>query len=246
MCGGTLIHRDLVLTTASCLARTVGTDMKLEILLGISNTEDGFDYEQKVLADAEDVRIHPNYGGIDPSDPNLIVRYDVGVVKSRSWARYGENIQPICLPTGRYKLKNCAVAGMGLTKPTDKLPSDRLYSLPISPCKITRPVRDPVTGFLACPKEGHPGSACPGDAGGPLVCRARDQSDVSFVQRSGMFLLGILSRNLAGAGKDTKYKCQRGDRWASFFTKVFQLKKAIIQMSRELVALDDQANSRMK
>ncbi|XP_065577993.1 trypsin-1-like isoform X2 [Artemia franciscana] len=188
ICGGSIISATHVLSAAHCVVGYSVSDFRV-VVGGNSLLQPG--REEQIL-DVGKFIIHENYNR--PSRYNN----DVAVIRLSKAIRFGNQVQPICLPPdSSYEQdgRKCIISGWGITKPWDETSVSRSLlaaTVPIMNTAICR--RSDYMGSLGQFKRVENGmicagyveggtDSCQGDSGGPLACNIGGR----------FYLLGIIS-----------------------------------------------------
>uniref|UniRef100_A0A8C5MYQ4 Peptidase S1 domain-containing protein n=1 Tax=Leptobrachium leishanense TaxID=445787 RepID=A0A8C5MYQ4_9ANUR len=174
-CGGSLIHRFWVLTSAHCIlpCRTY------RIVLGVHSLSAPED-EVKIIAVKDgDIHIHEEW-----KRGCLTCGYDIALIKLSEEAGPSDNIQLGCLPAAGQLLTanhQCFITGWGQHKPGESVivgvgypDSEKLQQAELSFVKAATCIKPKywdttVKDIMICAGNvTHPG--CIGDSGGPLNC----------------------------------------------------------------------------
>ncbi|XP_017762351.1 PREDICTED: trypsin 3A1-like [Eufriesea mexicana] len=172
-CGGSLIHKQAVLTSASCVHRI--NPSKLKIRAGEWNrlsSNEPFPYQDR---NVKNIIVHEKFN----SRPS---RYDFAILILSEPVNITLHVNVVCLPEQNTVFNNssCYVSGWG----TDELGGDiqtilKKIDVPIMPrdlCqdRLQSKKKDIVLheGFICAGGEGK--DTCMGDSGSPLVCPSKN------------------------------------------------------------------------
>lgn len=186
-CGGTIIHKNYILTAAHCLAELKSGSSLVGVRVGEYSIENENDCEvrrdgsKKCNPPVQDLKIediipHPQFGGKQGFNVN-----DIGLIRVSTINLEVENARPVCLPLGIVRdrsFKNVVVTGWGVADLRTGKSSDILQ-------RVSLPVADKTTCVNAYKDAGIPlantqlcaggdseKDSCSGDSGGPMVVPA--------------------------------------------------------------------------
>ncbi|XP_063883137.1 phenoloxidase-activating factor 2-like [Scylla paramamosain] len=193
--GGSLVHRQLVLTVAHAVKDY--TADKLNVRLGEWNLETETEAIPPQDLGVAEVLLHPNYSGAPHH------HYDVALLVLKRPAVLGTTVNTACLPAGEedYLPDGCVVSGWGKKKFEDSSKFQEVMKAVEMPlvqhhvCQAALQGTRLGPGFILhdsflCAggqKEGQ--DACTGDGGSPLVCPLR--GDPSRYVQVGVVAMGV-------------------------------------------------------
>ena len=177
ICGGSIINKRYILTTAHCLVDALDES---ELLIGVGSNQ----LDTSIKIQAEEIIIHSNYS----SDS---VYNDIGLIKLAKDLIFNELIRPICLPILNSEIdinqllnsdSEVSTAGWGLDsyggKSGPNLNEVKVMIVPRVKCNQSysklkaRTIQKGITEQLLCAGSREDGKdACQGDSGGPLIYR---------------------------------------------------------------------------
>ncbi|GAA6070965.1 granzyme B-like [Tachysurus ichikawai] len=176
LCGGMLIKKNYVLTTAHCVDDIEYSGKnKLEVVLGAHNISQKEPQQQRIKV--KKYIKHPCYKS--NQRPN-----DIMLLKLKSKAKLKNSVQVIDLPKKNENLPAnmiCSIAGWGRTEQNRTSRVLREVNLTIqdnSECK--KHWKDDFdTDSMICTTDGR-GAFCQGDSGSPLICEKKPQGLAAY------------------------------------------------------------------
>uniref|UniRef100_A0A8B9D187 Ovochymase-1 n=1 Tax=Anser cygnoides TaxID=8845 RepID=A0A8B9D187_ANSCY len=173
ICGGSLVREDVVITAAHCVVNLEKLLKSLVVTVGEHHLQRVDRQEQSIPV--LHVFVHPGFNRLHYMD------CDVAVLRLQHPARFGDEVQPICLPhrdEGFEVGTLCVTSGWGKASEgagalAPVLQEVELPLIDSLTCSALLRAMDlpPVQGSMLCagfPDGGR--DACKGDSGGPLAC----------------------------------------------------------------------------
>jgi|ERR1719239_57775 len=194
-CGGTLVGKRHIVTAAHCVElKGYGPADKVEVYIGFTHLTE-FDGNARLIYEAEDVIIHPNYD-LDSVSNDIAVL----VLSDSALDLYDyPHIKPACLPKPGVTSEDfvgytCTVTGWGAEKfagPGFKHLREAELDFIGKNCNSLGEL--PVDRFCAGVPNGQK-SVCHGDSGGPLVVNdPRNNGAMTLIGVSSYVLNGMCS-----------------------------------------------------
>ncbi|NXJ83195.1 TMPSC protease, partial [Trogon melanurus] len=173
ICGGVLVKENSVLTAAHCV--TGREDPRTwRALLGTTNLRKPG--RHTAIRRIRNITVHAEFKR--ETFENDIAFFELG-----SAVRYGNYIQPICLPPARLRLHlenetECFISGWGRTAEKGKyssvLKEAQVEIIPLNVCNRSEAYGSLVNSNMICAGSRSGGTdSCQGDSGGPLACYHR-------------------------------------------------------------------------
>uniref|UniRef100_A0A6G1S875 Chymotrypsin BII n=1 Tax=Aceria tosichella TaxID=561515 RepID=A0A6G1S875_9ACAR len=211
-CGGTLIHSDLVITSARCIHDA----KEIEVQLGSTKNDNAGGVSIK----ADNWCFHSKWSSIEGP-------YNLGIVRlSRDVKYISGKIWPACLRLSQeHKSKAvCSAVGFGWDKPG--VFSSELQSFEVKrKCHSSDDVDRHVGRSITCYSSEVDGGACPGDQGSGLYCFGRVHPCDSNIKRT--FVVGALAWTVG--------ECNPGAKHPQYYTDFYKNRRAIRNMVNTLV-----------
>lgn len=212
ICGGVLVGRDLVLSTASCVPSGIrGGTAKM----GLYNTtmkEQVREIKVKSLCTMKEYDGHP-----------FTPEYDVVLLQLKSLVQYSDYIQPVCLAMRGWHRPEatCVAVGNGYMKNSGKR-ARNLIGVPMRrDCDFTYDLSLKSRSCYTSVDFTLQGSPCEGDWGGPMYCT--DRCNFTADTQAGFrrqYLVGLASFGPI-------HGCIHGKTQNVFYTDIFKLKEQI-------------------
>ncbi|XP_071212412.1 uncharacterized protein [Salvelinus alpinus] len=175
VCGGMLIRKDFVLTSAHCLRNAY----PLTVVLGAHDLKKWTKSCQKIQV--SHYHRHPLHENATQNS------YDIMLLKLKTTARLTQYVTVVGLPKEDEHIPaspKCSVAGWGKTNSNNKQGSDVLMAVAVmvednSECKTVWQKYFDINQMMCTRTTGGKGF-CQGDSGGPLICNNKAQGIVAF------------------------------------------------------------------
>ncbi|XP_066542665.1 granzyme B-like [Hoplias malabaricus] len=181
MCGGMLIRKDYVLTSAHCLDTiSCSENLHLQVVLGAHNLKEN-EFGRQSIKVQKCIK-HPLYKKGE-------MHHDIMLLKLKTKAKENKFVRVIALPKKNKEIpaqQYCSIAGWGMTKPNGSA-SDVLQEVKLklqfkSECKnIWKNYFD--TEHMICTVSNGKEAFCQGDSGSPLLCKNKPYGIAAFTYR---------------------------------------------------------------
>ncbi|XP_056435985.1 granzyme B-like isoform X2 [Gadus chalcogrammus] len=162
-CGGALVRKDFVLTSAHC------NKFGLTAVLGAHNITKEEKSQQRIQVAR--YHVHPNY-------KDGLYGFDVMLLKLKTNSILNKYVKPIGLPKKDKRIVaniKCSVAGWGISPPSiaasDVLRESAVKTRSVNECKNIWRDYFNISQMICTHSSGKKGGICKGDSGGPLICR---------------------------------------------------------------------------
>ncbi|CAL8236743.1 unnamed protein product [Boreogadus saida] len=171
-CGGALVRKDFVLTSAHCNNSKLG----LTAVLGAHNIKKEEKSQQRIQVAR--YHVHPNY-------KDGLYGFDVMLLKLKTDGILNKYVKPIGLPKKDKRILaniKCSVAGWGMRFPSaaasDVLRESAVKTRFVHECKNIWRDSFNSSQMICTHSSGKKGGICQGDSGGPLIC-GRDAQGIA-------------------------------------------------------------------
>ncbi|XP_030198967.1 granzyme B [Gadus morhua] len=172
LCGGALVRKDFVLTSAHCNDSKFG----LTAVLGAHNITKEEKSQQRIQVAR--YHVHPNY-------KDGLFGFDVMLLKLKTNSILNKYVKPIGLPKKDKRILaniKCSVAGWGMRLPStaasDVLRETAVKTRFVHECQYIWPGYFNSSQIICTHSSGKKGGICQGDSGGPLIC-GRDAQGIA-------------------------------------------------------------------
>ncbi|XP_051565886.1 granzyme B-like [Myxocyprinus asiaticus] len=189
-CGGMLIRRDYVLTSAHCLNRNDFSGRNhLEVVLGAHNINKQEESQQRIQV-AKYIR-HPMF---EQNNKNKNYSYDIMLLKLKTKAKLNKFVKIMDLPKKNGKTPanvKCSIAGWGLKNPNEKQATSLLREVTLklqenSICEEKWQYHFNSERMICSVSDGKH-AFCQGDSGSPLFCNNKPQAIASYTYQDCTF-----------------------------------------------------------
>ncbi|XP_043208761.1 uncharacterized protein LOC122374217 isoform X1 [Amphibalanus amphitrite] len=194
VCSGTLVERDLVVTTASCASRLFQEPLRdFVVLLGASNLRVNLEFGVQHM-ELDEIIVHEDYQINSHVHAN-----NIGLLKLSRPALLERTVCLLCLPPENMELtgrQSCAVTGYGLADSRDAATTQQQAAAP-ELAGVLRQTHVPVMGGEQCRASGamqRLASALPGlDERSFLCAGGRRFADACHISRDGSSPLACMA-----------------------------------------------------